>query len=83
MSWRHQRNQGGREVQATTRTWLFESSGCFSVKSRCNYGISLGVDYSGTWTHWEEVCESVKVELENFFIHQSFVECLVRTQEAL
>jgi hypothetical protein len=83
MSWRDQRNQGGREVQATTRTWLFESSGCFGVKSRCVIGRSPGVDYSGTWTHWEKVCESVKVELENFFIHQTFVGCLVGTQEAL
>jgi hypothetical protein len=41
------------------------------------------VDYSGTWPHWEEECEFGKVELEIFFIHQSFVECLVGTQEAL
>ena len=35
-------------------------------------------------TTWEDdVCESIKVVLEKLFIHQSFVHCLVGTEQVV
>ena len=39
------------------------------------------MDHLWTWTTWEDVCEFVIVVLEKFFIHQSFVHCLVGTEQ--